>query len=71
MENHISELVKQMKKRNSLWRIFLVDGILAGLGRIIGATIVFTVIISSFYFFLGGSEETKWILDYFKQGISA
>ncbi len=63
----LENLTKNLEKRNSKWRIFLVDGILSGFGKIIGMTIIFAIFIYIVGIFLNSSDGILWISDFLEK----
>ena len=54
-------LHKEVHKRNLRWRTFT-NGIISGLGRTLGATIVFAIIIAVLGYFIR-KTESMWAID--------
>jgi len=61
INHNLKELTREMHKQGSRTRIFI-NGIVHGLGRTIGATIVFALLITILSYVIDISDST-WIID--------
>jgi hypothetical protein len=62
LRDSIESLEERITKTNSLPQIFL-KGILNGLGSVIGATLVFAILVSLFSWFLA-TTDSVWVHDF-------